>query len=77
MPAERSLHRTIKDFEVVDGEERCAGALLATQRAVLRGLRVKSEPLFLLRRLFDHRDDLLGMRHEHDVARLTQEEFHG
>ena len=31
---ERSLHRTFKDFFVVDGEERCAGARCSTRRVV-------------------------------------------
>jgi hypothetical protein len=32
--AERSLHRTIKDFDGVDGEEFCTGANISTLRVV-------------------------------------------
>jgi hypothetical protein len=34
--AERSLRRSHKDFEVVDGEELCAGAWRSIPEAVLR-----------------------------------------
>jgi hypothetical protein len=36
MAAHRSLRRTIKDFDVVDQEERCTGAGVATWRVELR-----------------------------------------
>jgi hypothetical protein len=33
---QRSLRRTLKDFDLVDGEERCNGAPTTTRRAVRR-----------------------------------------
>jgi hypothetical protein len=35
--AERSVRRTLEDFEVVDGEDLCVGARVSTPRGVDRG----------------------------------------
>src|SRR3954469_11785617 len=40
--AERSFHRTSKAFDVVDGEELCAGVLSSTRKVVRRALSVPS-----------------------------------
>src|SRR3982751_2824482 len=75
--AQRSIRRTFKDLDIVDGEEHCARARVSTRNAVLRALAI-----LRVLRVNLLREDVeatpacaernVGMRRSFDVARTER-----